>query len=344
MGPIMMDVLGTSLTLEDKELLQHPLIGGLILFSRNYHCPEQIRQLTDEARLAANKDILIAVDHEGGRVQRFRQGFATIPAMGSLYQRAGGDMQKAKCWAVQCGALMALEVQAVNIDISFAPVLDVNGISQVIKERSFHQNPQYVTSLANSFIQGMRSVGMKCTGKHFPGHGSVEADSHVDLPIDNRSLNVIEATDLPPFKTLIENNTLDALMPAHVIYPQVDNLSVGFSSIWLQQILRTKLGFNGVIFSDDLSMEAASSIGGFIERAEAAQQAGCDMLLMCNNRAACIDLLDHANLCIDEASSQRLQAMLKTTHSTWSGMKNLPLWQKLTQQVAAIAGENDVEV
>lgn len=338
MGPIMMDVLGTSLTSEDKELLQHPLVGGLILFSRNYYSPDQLSHLVNEIRLAANKDILIAVDHEGGRVQRFRQGFSAIPAMGSLYRYAKGDIEKALNWALQCGALMALEVQAVNIDISFAPVLDINGISAVIKERSFHQDPQHVALLASAFIQGMRSVGMKSTGKHFPGHGSVEADSHVDLPIDSRSYQAIEQLDMRPFKALIENNDVDALMPAHVIYPDVDNKSVGFSSIWLQQILRTKLGFNGVIFSDDLSMEAASSIGGYVERAEAAQQAGCDMLLVCNNRAACIDVIARSNIKIDATSSARLQRMLKTRHSNWSDMKKQSLWQQLNQQVAAIAG------
>ena len=344
MGPIMMDVLGTSLTSEDKELLQHPLVGGLILFSRNYQSPEQLSYLAGEIRLTANKDILIAVDHEGGRVQRFRQEFSAIPAMGSLFRCAQGDIDKASNWAEQCGALMALEVQAVNIDISFAPVLDINGISAVIKERSFHQNPQHVAVLASAFIKGMRSVGMKSTGKHFPGHGSVEADSHVDLPIDSRSYQSIEQLDMRPFKALIENNDVDALMPAHVIYPKIDNKSVGFSSIWLQQILRVRLGFNGVIFSDDLSMEAASSIGGYVERAQAAHQAGCDMLLVCNNRAACIDVIDHSVLNIDATSSARLQRMLKTTHNTWSDMKNQPLWQQLNQQVAAIAGAKNAFV
>jgi len=336
MGPIMMDVLGTSLTAEDKELLQHPLVGGLIFFTRNYHSPEQISQLATDIRAAANKNILIAVDHEGGRVQRFRDGFSSIPAMGSLYHNAKGDIALAKLWAKQCGALMALEVQAVNIDISFAPILDVDGISAVIGQRSFHQSPQHVITLASAFIEGMRSVGMKTTGKHFPGHGSVQADSHLHVPIDNRSFKEIDALDLLPFKSMIQSNHVDALMPAHVIYPDVDDKSVGFSRIWLQEILREKLGFNGVIFSDDLSMEGASSIGGYIERTEAAQEAGCDMLLVCNNRDACIDVLDNANLEINQQSNVRLDTLLKTNQTSWPLMKKNALWQQLNNQVSQI--------
>jgi len=344
MGPIMMDVLGTSLTAEDKELLQHPLVGGLIFFTRNYHSPEQISQLATDIRVAAKKDILIAVDHEGGRVQRFRDGFSSIPAMGSLYRKAQGDIELAKQWAKQCGVLMAMEVQAVNIDISFAPILDVNGISAVIGERSFHQQPQYVITLASAFIEGMRSVGMKTTGKHFPGHGSVHADSHLHVPVDNRLPQAIDALDLLPFKSLIQSNHVDALMPAHVIYPEIDDKSVGFSRVWLQEILREKLSFNGVIFSDDLSMEGASSIGGYIERTEAAQDAGCDMLLVCNNRDACIDVLDNANLNIDQQSSTRLSTLLKTTTTTWSAMQKQPNWQQLNSKVNEIMERNDEAV
>ncbi len=336
MGPIMMDVAGTSTTAEDRELLQHPLVGGVILFARNFEQPAQLSALTEQIRLAANRDILIAVDQEGGRVQRFRQGFSEIPAMGSLYRYAQGDIDKAASLARQCGALMAMEVQAANIDISFAPVLDVNGISAVIKERSFHSEPDQVTRLASAFIQGMHSVGMKSTGKHFPGHGSVEADSHIDMPIDHRSWGAITAHDIKPFKALIDNKQLDAVMPAHVIYPEVDNKSVGFSSIWLQQVLRNQYGFKGVIFSDDLSMHGASSIGGYIERAEAAQQAGCDMLLLCNNRDACITVIDQANIAIDADSSARLSKMLKPSVTTWQDMQSQPLWRQLNQQVSTI--------
>ncbi|GLX77257.1 beta-hexosaminidase [Thalassotalea insulae] len=330
----MMDVLDTSLSEEDKEILQHPLVGGLILFSRNFHSPTQIAQLVSSIRQAANKPLLIAVDHEGGRVQRFRQGFSQIPAMGELFPAAQNNIEKASQLAYQCGALMALEVQAVDIDISFAPVLDINGISEVIGLRSFHADPQLVISLAQAFINGMHSVGMKATGKHFPGHGSVKADSHIDLPIDNRDFSAITELDLLPFQAMIASGHVDALMPAHVIYPDVDDKSVGFSTIWLQEILRKQLNFNGVIFSDDLSMEAASSIGGYIERSEAAQQAGCDMLLLCNNRQACIEVLDSANLVIDNSSSERITQMLKGQTMSWLQMQQSELWQQLSSSLA----------
>ena len=331
MGPIMMDVLGTSITEEDKELLSHPLVGGLILFTRNFQTPEQLSELVRSIRVSARKPLLIAVDHEGGRVQRFREGFSKIPAMGKLYDYADQDIITAQKLAKQSGALMALEVQAVGIDISFAPVLDINGISDVIGLRSFHKQPDVIVPLASAFIEGMQSVGMKTTGKHFPGHGSVQADSHIDLPIDHRSYQEISSVDLLPFKQLIAEGRVDALMPAHVIYPDVDDKSVGFSRIWLQDILREKLQFNGVIFSDDLSMEAASSIGGYVERSEAAQDAGCDMLLLCNNRSALIKVIDTAKLHHNKMSEQRIASMLKQNDISWQSMKKHPLWQELSQ-------------
>ena len=320
MGPIMLDVQGTSLTSEDKDLLEHPLVGGLILFTRNYESPEQISSLTQSIKKCAGSDILIAVDHEGGRVQRFREGFSKIPAMGSLLDLTHQNIEKAKALSYHCGALMALEVQAVGIDISFAPVLDINGISDVIGDRAFDAEPEQVALLAAAFIQGMNAAGMLATGKHFPGHGSVKEDSHLALPIDRRSQSTIFDHDLVPFKKLITQNALAALMPAHVIFTEVDEQAVGFSSLWLQQILRKDLGFEGVIFSDDLSMEGAACVGGYIERAEAAFQAGCDMLLTCNNRAGAIDVIDNANIKIVQQSSERLKRLLKTSDLT---LKNL---------------------
>ncbi|GHF97695.1 beta-N-acetylhexosaminidase [Thalassotalea marina] len=332
MGPIMMDVLGTSLTEQDKELVQHPLVGGLILFSRNFDSIPQIQQLISDIRANAKQPLLIAVDHEGGRVQRFREGFSQIPAMGALTSLANNDVKLAKQYAWNAGALMALEVRAIGIDISFAPVLDINDISEVIGLRAFGDEPEIIITLATAFIEGMAHVDMKATGKHFPGHGSVQADSHVDLPVDGRSFEEITNKDIIPFKQLISANKLDAIMPAHVIYPAVDNKSVGFSRIWLQDILRKQLGFNGTIFSDDLSMEAASSIGGYIERAEAAQEAGCDMLLVCNNRDALINVIDNANIELTGDSSHRIANMLMKKPLTWSQMKGLTLWQELSDK------------
>ncbi len=330
MGPVMIDVQGTSLSQEDKEILQHPLVGGLIFFTRNYHSPEQITELSAQIRNVAKKPLLIAVDHEGGRVQRFRDSFSLIPAMGSLWHMAEENLIRAKLLAKQSGILMALEVQAVGIDISFAPVLDINNISDVIGDRSFHREANYVTELAEAFISGLHSVGMKATGKHFPGHGSVKADSHIDLPIDIRSKTDVFQQDLIPFQQLIAKGKVDALMPAHVIFPDVDSQAVGFSRHWLQNILREQLGFNGVIFSDDLSMEGAASVGGYIERAEAAQSAGCDMLLLCNNRQGCIEVLDGANIVTSDESSERLRNLLKDPQGNdhWSTLGRNPKWQQ----------------
>lgn len=334
MGPLMLDVQGTSLTEEDKELLEHPLVGGLILFTRNYESPEQISQLTKTIRMAAKSDIIIAVDHEGGRVQRFRDHFSAIPAMGKIFQLANENHKIAQQLAKHCGQLMALEVQAVGIDISFAPVLDVYGISDVIGDRSFHQDPNDVAILAGYFIEGMNLVGMQATGKHFPGHGSVKEDSHFALPIDMREKSEIFDIDLLPFKKLIAKNALAGLMPAHVIFPDVDSKAVGFSPFWLKEILRKDLAFDGVIFSDDLSMEGASVVGGYIERAEAAQQAGCDVLLTCNNRAGAINVIDNANISIDINNRHRLQRLLKKSSSTWSSLSDNPLWHQSRQFIS----------
>jgi beta-N-acetylhexosaminidase len=333
MGPVMFDVQGTSLSQEDKEILQHPLIGGLIFFTRNYQSPEQMADLSQQIRTAAKKPMLLAVDHEGGRVQRFREGFSLIPAMGKLWRMSEKNLALVKELAKQSAILMALEVQAVGIDVSFAPVLDINNISDVIGDRAFHQHPDYVTELAEAFISGLHLVGMKATGKHFPGHGSVKADSHIDLPIDSRTSAEIFQHDLIPFKQLISKGKVDALMPAHVIFPEVAPQAVGFSRYWLQNILREQLGFNGVIFSDDLSMQGAASVGGYIERAEAAQSAGCDMLLLCNNRDGCVEVLDNANISTSLVASERLNKLLKTPDKNikWSRLKENVVWQQASE-------------
>ncbi|NMP33209.1 beta-N-acetylhexosaminidase [Thalassotalea sp. M1531] len=324
----MLDVDGTSLTSEDKELLGHPLVGGLILFARNYQSPEQVNELTRQIKASANGDILIAVDHEGGRVQRFREQFSAIPAMGQLWQMANGSLEEAKLLAKSAGQLVALEVMSVGVDISFAPVVDINDISEVIGDRAFHQKPEVVEPLAKAFIQGMHSIGMKCTAKHFPGHGSVKEDSHIAMPLDGRNKQEIFGIDMQPFKGLMQDNLVNAVMPAHVIYPDIDDKSVGFSPLWLQEILRGHLGFDGVIFSDDLTMEGAASIGGYIERSEAAQQAGCDMLLICNNRSAAVEVIDNANLIADPISQSRLQKMLPKTSINYSQLPQLAEWQQ----------------
>lgn len=285
----MLDVEGIALTSEEKECLAHPNVGGLILFSRNFVDSEQLSSLVEEIR-QCNPQLLIAVDHEGGRVQRFKQGFTWLPAMGDIMKKAD-SLAQAKSHAKQLGWLMAYELALFDIDISFAPVLDLNGVSKVIGDRAFSAQVNDVVTLAGEFIAGMHEVGMKCTGKHFPGHGSVEADSHVALPIDERTFEQIATLDMQVFKQLIEQQKLDAVMPAHVIYSQVDSQGAGFSSVWLQTILRQQLGFDGVIFSDDLSMEGAGVQGSYLARAQHALEAGCDMVLACNQPAGAREIV-----------------------------------------------------
>ena len=288
-GALMLDIAGTSLTPEDITLIQAPQVGGIILFGRNIESPAQVRELTDHMR-RVRPEILIAVDQEGGRVQRLRSGFSRLPAMGRLGELYVEQPQRAIELAEQSGWLMSSEVLAVGIDFSFAPVLDINDISDVIGDRAFAQNPEAITVLAAAFMRGMRSAGMACTGKHFPGHGSVKADSHVAAAIDPRSFDEIYAKDMQPFLQLMP--LLDALMPAHVIYPAVDANPAGFSTHWLQTLLRQQLQFDGVLFSDDLSMQAACVAGGADARIQAALSAGCDMGLVCNDRNAACTALD----------------------------------------------------
>ena len=287
-GALMLDIEGTCLTVEDRQLLAQPQVGGLILFGRNIQSPQQVRDLTDSIR-AVRPDILIAVDQEGGRVQRLRKGFSKLPPMRAFGRLYDQQPEQALSLAEQCGWLMAIEVLAVGIDFSFAPVLDLDGISQVIGDRGFHSDTAQVIAIAAAFMQGMQRAGMATTGKHFPGHGSVEADSHIAAPVDSRSLEDIEKTDMQTFIQL--QPQLDALMPAHVIYDRIDPNPAGFSPFWLRNIIRKKLNFNGVLFSDDLTMQAACVVGGAGARIKASLNAGCDMGLVCNDRAAALDAL-----------------------------------------------------
>ena len=278
-GSLMLDIQGTWLTAGDRCILRQPEVGGLILFARNIEDPRQVRELCASIR-AVRPDLLLAVDQEGGRVQRLRNGFVRLPAM-----RALADNDNAEQLAEHCGWLMATEVLAVGLDLSFAPVLDLDHQrSAVVGSRSFEGDAELATRLAGAFIRGMDAAGMAATGKHVPGHGWAEADSHVAIPVDERSLDEIRARDLIPFQRL--SKQLAAVMPAHVIYPQVDAGPAGFSRRWLQDILRGELGFDGVIFSDDLSMAGAHVVGDAASRIEAALNAGCDMGLVCNDRAS----------------------------------------------------------
>jgi beta-N-acetylhexosaminidase len=287
----MLDLVGLEASAEERERLRHPATGGVILFARNFESPRQLRALTAAIR-ALRPELLIAVDHEGGRVQRFQEGFTRIPPMRTLGQRWGADAGAATALAESIGYVIATELRAHGVDFSFAPVLDVDfGSSSVIGDRAFSDEPTVIAALAGAFVAGLSAGGVASVGKHFPGHGYVRADSHVDVPVDSRSLAEIEAADLYPYHDLIGRG-LSAVMPAHVIYPRVDAKPAGFSRIWLQDILRGRLKFDGMIFSDDLSMEGASGAGDPAGRAQAAIEAGCDMVLVCNAPEAAAKVLE----------------------------------------------------
>lgn len=306
LGPLMVDIEGQELNADDRLLLSNPLVGGIILFSRNYHSLEQLNKLVEEIHEIKSPRLLIAVDQEGGRVQRFKDGFTILPAMrrfGEVYDK---DQSLSLELAKRCGWLMASEVRTSGIDISFAPVLDLDkGISTVIGDRAFHSDPFVVSKIAQAFVFGMDEAGMQATGKHFPGHGSIAADSHVAMPVDERSMIDIEMEDLKPFQFMIDSG-LNAIMMAHVIYSRVDDQPAGFSSFWMKKILREKMHFQGAIFSDDLSMEGAVIAGDYPRRAQLSLESGCDMILVCNNRDAVWEVVNSLKGYENPAASLRL--------------------------------------
>ena len=314
LGPIMLDVVGTELNADDVRRLQHPLVGGVILFKRNFINNAQLDALTASIHAVRSPPLLIAVDHEGGRVQRFREGFTKIPAMREFGKIWDTNPKKAKELATEAGWILAAELRAHGVDFSFTPVLDMDyGESLVIGDRAFHLNPQAISDLAFALMQGLKKGGMPAVGKHFPGHGFVVADSHVSMPVDDREFDQIAQHDMQPFRMLIDDG-IQAIMPAHVIYPKVDDKPAGFSPRWLQKILRERLGFNGVIFSDDLSMEAATAGGDVTTRALAALNAGCDMVLLCNQPAMLDELLANLKWTISAQSISRLARMHGQKH------------------------------
>jgi beta-N-acetylhexosaminidase len=290
-GPVMLDVAGLELTAAERERIAHPLTGGVILFARNYASPPQLKALTAAIRAVREPPPLIGVDHEGGRVQRFRDGFTKLAPMRSLGERWDRDPAAAAAEAERIGAGIASELSAHGVDFSFMPVLDLDhGNSAIIGDRALHRNPNAVAHLAWALCRGLREGGMAAVGKHFPGHGFVRADSHAEIPVDERPLAALENDDLVPFGALIRLG-IEGIMPAHVVFPAVDSAPAGFSRIWLQDVLRGRLGFDGLIFSDDLSMAAAQGVGDVVARAEVACAAGCDMVLVCNEPAAADILL-----------------------------------------------------
>lgn len=311
-GPVMVDVHGFTLTAQEKARLSHPLVGGVILFRRNFDNVEQLKALTAEIRTLRTPELLIAVDHEGGRVQRFLDGFTRLPPMNVLGEMWQQDQAAAHAAAENVGVVLAGELRACGIDLSFTPVLDLDwGRCAVIGNRSFHRDPHIVSELALALQRGLQQGGMSTCGKHFPGHGFVSGDSHFVMPQDDRTLDQLEADDLLPFARMAAAG-MGSVMPAHVVYPAVDERPAGFSPVWLQDILRDKLHFDGVIFSDDLGMEGAAGVGGFVARADAALDAGCDMVLVCNQPERADEVLAGLQPPAQPRLADRLQRMAGT--------------------------------
>lgn len=330
----MLGLEGPELSPEERELLRHPLVGGVILFTRNYHSPEQAAALTAAIHDLRRPRLLVAVDHEGGRVQRFREGFTRLPAvrrLGEIYDR---DRLRAKQLARVSGWLMAAELRAVGVDFSFAPVLDLDrGLCPVVGDRAFHADPEAVADLAHAYMSGMQKAGMEAVGKHFPGHGSVTVDSHLGAPQDERPFADIEALDLLAFERMIHYG-LAGIMPAHVRYSQVDERPAGFSRHWLHDVLRRRLGFQGAVFSDDLDMAGARAHGGPADCARAALAAGCDMVLACNDRPAALAILQSLRDPHDPVAHLRLARFHGRGRTDLAALRRGEPWRRAVRLVS----------
>ncbi len=344
LGPVMLDLTGLEISPEEREVLAHPLVGGVILFSRNYASPDQLQRLVAEIHALRSPHLLVSVDHEGGRVQRFRHGFTALPPAriyGRIYEQ---DRKRGKHLAELGGWLMASELRAVGIDFSYAPVLDLDrGVSEVIGDRAFHSHPEKVGDLAQAYVAGMRRAGMPATGKHFPGHGAVAPDSHVDLPVDERCFADIEAEDLYPFGRLIRAG-MAAVMPAHVVYAAVDERPACFSARWLKDVLRGQLGFQGVIFSDDLSMKGAQVMGDIVARGEAALAAGCDMVLVCNHPQDAVRLLDGLGVHDNPVSHLRLARLHERHAVSREALQASTDWQQAVALLEALQDHETLQL
>ena len=324
----MLDIDGVSLSPADRDLLREPAVGGLILFSRNYQSPQQLADLVDEVRALRSPPLIIAVDHEGGRVQRFRDGFTAIPPMRVIGRQYREDPQSAHVLARQAGWLIAAELRACGVDLCFAPCVDLDwGVSDIIGDRAFHTKPEIVAELAAEFSRGLRSAGMAAVAKHFPGHGAVVADSHEQLPVDRREYGDV-LDDMRPYDRLIGNGLIAGVMMAHIVYPNMDPLPAGFAPYWIKRELRARLGFDGAVLSDDLSMKATRAYGTMPERARQSLDAGCDMVLVCNDRdaaqATARSLRDYSN----PLSLVRLARLHGTGHTMRESLLASDQWQQ----------------
>ncbi|MBT8088221.1 MAG: beta-N-acetylhexosaminidase [Gammaproteobacteria bacterium] len=334
LGPVMLDIDGVSLSPADRELLREPGVGGVILFTRNYESAEQIADLVSDIRALRSPPLLIAVDHEGGRVQRFRDGFTAIPPMRRVGREYDRDADSGLRAARQAGWVIGSELRAAGIDLCFAPCLDLDwGVSEIIGNRAFHSRPDAVAELGGAFSRGLRSSGMAAVGKHFPGHGAVLADSHEKLPVDRREYGLL-LDDMRPYDRLINNGTLVGVMLAHIVYEKVDDMPAGFSEYWIQRELRDRLGFGGAVFCDDLSMKATRDYGSMAERSELALRAGCDMVLVCNDRSAA----EQAVTALSEYSNPLSLVRMARLHGTGHPLRETLLaseeWQTINARFA----------
>ena len=336
LGPVMLDIDGLALSPADREILREPAVGGVILFSRNFESVAQVIDLVAEIRALRSPPLLVAVDHEGGRVQRFRDGFTDMPPMRRIGREYDRDPELGLQAARDAGWLIASELRATGIDLSFAPCVDLDwGVSEIIGDRAFHRQPAVVAELAGAFSRGLQSAGMAAVAKHFPGHGAVVADSHLKLPTDRREYGIL-LDDMRPYERLIDTAAIAGVMLAHIVYREVDEMPAGFSPYWIQRELRTRLGFGGAVFCDDLSMKATRDYGSMADRARLALQAGCDMILVCNDRNAARQAVETLNDYSNPLSLVRLARLHGTSQPLRETLLSSEAWQNANAQFSAM--------
>ena len=344
LGPVMLDIDGLALSPADRDILREPAVGGVILFTRNFESVEQVTELVSEIRALRSPPLLIAVDHEGGRVQRFREGFTLIPPMRHIGREYDRDRESGLKVARQAGWLIASELRAAGIDLSFAPCVDLDwGISEIIGNRSFHKKPDAVSELAEAFARGLKSAGMAAVAKHYPGHGAVVADSHLKLPVDRREYSLI-LDDMRPYERMMNTGVVAGVMLAHIVYREIDAMPAGFSEYWIQRELRSRLGFGGAVFCDDLSMKATSAYGSMADRARLSLAAGCDMILACNDRDAAHQAVDALSDYSNPLSLVRLARLHGTGQTSRESLLASDDWREANALFAKWSARPELEL